>query len=277
MRVLFVFIYCYFSCSVFAQQLPDPLLSSISGGTAYSTVQHDAFGVLVNPAAVSRAGQMSAGLYSERRFALRDLQQLSGLLQFPFQRGGLGMQVDYSGSPRMNETTFGLAYGMPLGSQMDAGIRFRHYTLNMPGYVRSSTIWAEVGFLFKLTDQVITGFSLSRSTRTRLAADEPELMQVFRMGIGYQLSAKVLLVTDWLKQTNRALIGTCMLLYSFDEGLRLRAGWNLSTGQPVLGAGMSWKAMRSDIMMAYHPLLGFTPMLQFLWQSVNQKKEQTEK
>ena len=187
------------------------------------------------------------------------------------------MQVDYSGSARMNETTFGLAYGMPLGKQMDAGIRFRHYTLHIPGYVRSSTIWAEAGFLFKLTDQVITGFSFSRSTRSKIFAEEPEMTQVFRMGIGYQPSIKILLVTDWIKQTNMALIGTCMLLYSFDEGLRLRAGWNLSSGQPVFGAGMSWKAMRSDIMMAYHPLLGFTPMLQFQWQSVNQKKERTDK
>ncbi len=273
MRVLFVVFYCFYTCTTVSQQLPDPLLSAISGGSVYSPDQQDAFGVLVNPAAVSRAGQLSAGIFGERRYALRDLQQFSGLLQCPFQRGGLGMQVDYSGSARMNETTFGLAYGMPLGKQMDAGIRFRHYTLHIPGYVRSSTIWAEAGFLFKLTDQVITGFSFSRSTRSKIFAEEPEMTQVFRMGLGYQPSGKILLVTDWIKQTNRSLIGTCMVLYSFDEGLRLRAGWNLSTGQPVLGAGMCWKSMRSDIMMAYHPLLGFTPMLQFLWHSLNRKKE----
>ena len=273
MRVLFVLIHCFYTCTAVSQQLPDALLSVISGGSAYGPDQQDAFGVLVNPAVVSRAGHLSAGVFGERRYALKDLQQLSGLLQCPFQRGGFGMQVDYIGSARMNETTFGLAYGMPLGSQMDVGIRIRHYTLHIPGYVRSSTIWAEAGFLFKLTDQVVTGFSFSRSTRSRISAEEPGLSQVFRMGLGYRPSRKILLVTDWLKQTNRALIGTCMVLYSFDEGLRLRAGWNLSTGQPVLGVGMCWKSMRSDIMMAYHPLLGFTPMLQFLWDSLRRKKE----
>lgn len=274
MRHLAVIIYCCLSCSAFSQQLPDPLWSAFSGGTAYSPRQKDVFAVLVNPAAVSSAANISAGMYVERRYALKDLQHTSGLIQFPIQRGGLGLQLDYNGSSRMNETAFGIVYGMPLGSQLDAGIRFRYYMLNVPGYLQTSMIWGEAGFLFKLTDHVITGFSFCRSARTRISPGEPELIQVFRMGAGYHPPGKIMFVTDWLKQTNRPFLGNCFVYYSFEEGLHLRVGWNISTSQPVAGAGINWKSIRADIMISYHPILGCTPVFQFLWQSIHPSNKQ---
>jgi len=276
MRVLFVLFYCFYTYTAFSQHLPDPLLSALSGAGAYSTNHKDVYGVLVNPAAVAQTKNLSIGISTERRFALEGLQQSGGLIQFPCFRGGLGLQLDYAGSALMNELSLGLAYGKSLGSYLDVGIRMRYYTLNVPGYLRSSLIWAEAGFLFRLTDQVITGFSFSRSTRSRISPDEPDMTQVFRLGLGYQPSSSILLTTDWVKQTDRSLLGTCILLYSFEEGFHVRLGWNISTNQPLGGAGLNWKRFRTDLLISYHPHLGISPLLQCIWQPAYVKNKSSE-
>jgi hypothetical protein len=158
-----------------------------------------------------------------------------------------------------------LAYGKRLGDKLSTGLRFRYYQLQVPGYVRASALWAEAGLLFQLTHQLQTGFSFSRSTKPALVSKEPELSQRYRFGLGYEPSKHLIISTDWIKETNQPIIGTLAILYAFQEGLRLRAAWQTTTNQPVAGAGLFWKGSWTDIMVSYHPMLGFTPAFQMIW------------
>ena len=255
------------------QHLPNPLLSAVSAAGGYGNAHHDIFGVLVNPASIAHTTQFTAGIYGERRYMLEGLQQFCGILQFPFIKSGLGLQLDYNGSALMNESAFGLAYGKKLGDKLSTGLRFRYYQLQIPGHVRASALWAEAGLLFQLTPQLQTGFSLSRSTQSALSPTEQPLTQVYRFGLGYEPSKYVCISTDWIKETHKSLMGTLAILYAIEEGLRLRLAWQTTTNQPVAGAGFHWKGCWTDIIVSYHPMLGFTPAFQMMWGASTRKQK----
>ena len=271
MKHLFVLFFIGGMLLARGQHLPSPLLSAVSAAGGYGNTHQDVFAVLVNPANIAHATSFSAGIYGERRYMLEGLQQFCGVLQFPFLKSGLGLQLDYVGSALMNESAFGFSYGKQLGDKLSAGLRFRYYQLYAPGYVRASALWAEAGLLFQLTPQLQTGFSFSRSTKPSLASTEPDLTQIYRFGLGYDPSKHISISTDWIKETNQPLLGTIAILYAFQEGLRLRAAWQTTTNQPVAGAGLYWKGSWTDIMVSYHPMLGFTPAFQMMWNAPKRK------
>ncbi len=255
-----------------AQHLPDPLLSAAAGVGGYRKTNTDVFAVLSNPAAVAQATHFSAGMYGERKFLLKGLQQFCGLVQFPLRSAGVGIQLDYAGSYLMNETAVGMLYGKRLGTKLDLGLRFRYYHLNVPGHVQASALWAEAGCLFRLSEKVQSGFSFSRSTNPAIAAKEPHITQTYRMGIGYEASSRLFISADWMKQTNLDLQGNIIVLYAFEEGMRLRMGWQTLTSQPIIGAGLYWQHIWTDILMSYHPYLGFTPALQMMYAPWEKRK-----
>jgi hypothetical protein len=272
MRHLISFILCLHVCKLTAQQLPDPLLTAVAGASGYHPADQDAWGVLCNPASVAHTRDFTVGIYGERKFLLEGLQQFCGVVALPLPLSGLGLQLDYSGSFRMNETAFGMVYGRRLGDRMAAGLRFRYYGLRVPGHVRASALWAEAGVTYKLSERIYTGFSWSYATPYRLEKNEPPLFQSYRMGVGYEVSSRLYLMSEWLKHSRQDMQGSFVVRYVFEEGFRLRLGLNTLTAQPVIGAGIFWQKTWFDIMVAYHPYLGFTPGVQCVF-SPNHKNE----
>ncbi|MFN9710827.1 MAG: hypothetical protein ACK55K_05400 [Bacteroidota bacterium] len=271
MKHLFCLICCWGCLFIRSQHLPDPLLSAVAGMGAYGHSNTDVFGMLLNPASVANSATFSTGIYGERKYLLEGLQQFCGLLQFPLLKSGLGFQLDYVGSALMNETALGMVYGKMLGDRLSMGLRFQYYQLQVPGYVRAPALWAGAGLLFQLTPQLQTGFSFTRSAKPQLHSSEPPLTQVYRFGMGYEPSQRVCISTDWIKETNKDLMGTISLRYAFEEGFRLRLAWQTTTQQPVAGAGLYWKGTWTDLLISYHPHLGFTPAFQMSWNASGKK------
>lgn len=272
MRHLITLFLCFSVFVLRAQYLPDPLLSAVAGAGGYRISNHDAFGVLSNPASIAHTQSFTAGIYGERKFLLEGLQQFLGVIAFPLRSSGIGIQFDYVGSSLMNETSLGLVYGRKLADRMSVGVRFRYYGLQVPGHVQASALWAEAGVTYQLSNRIRAAFSFCRATNNKIHKDEPDLTLTYRMGVGYEVSPRLLITSDWIKQTHKEMQGSMVILYAFEEGFRLRMGWNTHTSQPIFGAGLFWQKTWIDILVAYHPYLGFTPGLQFVY-SVKEKNE----
>ena len=108
-----------------------------------------------------------------------------------------------------------------------------------------------------------------------IAADEPSITQVYRMGLGYDASPRLFIAVDCIKQTNQDLLGNMVIRYSFEEGLRVRMGWQTNISQPVIGAGLYWRHTWTDIIVSYHPYLGFTPAVQMIYVPEQKRKNKS--
>ncbi|MBU6157642.1 MAG: hypothetical protein KGP35_01305 [Bacteroidetes bacterium] len=265
MKHLFLLCVFGYTCAASAQQFPQLMLPHPVASGVYSADFADPFSLLMNPAARTASGKFSAGVYGERRFLLSALQQVTTVMQFPFANDAIGFKTQYFGSSYLNESSVGLVYGKKLTSQVSSGIALNYYHFNARGYLSTSSLIAEGGFLFRLTEELISGISVRLPTRRQLGKGHESLRSLYQFGLGYQPSDRLYLMVDTWKEAGRKMHSCVMIQYAFAEGFRLRGGWQSFSAQWLFSAGIFRHATWLDINLARHPYLGYSTGIQLLY------------
>jgi hypothetical protein len=243
------------------------------GMGAYSHHFVDVFSGSANQAALSRLPRAGGGVYGERRFMQDKLSNFQAVIGVPTGRGGWGVSATYLGSGEYNESQVGIAYGMQLG-QVDIGMQMNYAMVRAAGYGSDGTLVVEVGTIWHMTRQVHVGVHVFNPYGGKYGKQSQEKMAwVYKMGMGYEVSEKVLLSFDVIKQEDKDVTVLAGLQYALDGKLFVRAGLATATASPWMSVGWAWKNMRTDITGSYHPQLGFTPGLLLIF---NTGKERTE-
>jgi len=233
----------------------------------YSSVHSDAFSFTANQAALAGIKNFSAGFYGERRFLLEDLKSYQLACALPTSTGNFGLLGSYSGSSVFNESGLGLAYARNLG-QVDVGVQFNYYHVQITGYGNASTVNFEAGGILHVTDQFQTGVHIYNPTRASIGkAEEEKLPLIYSFGLGYDPSQKFFVGAEIQKQEDQPVNVTIGLQYSFDKKLFARAGISSATSSFYFGAGLLWNNLRVDVTASIHPSLGVTPGMLFVYNS----------
>jgi hypothetical protein len=252
-------------CShAFGQAVHSLPSSPYTGMGAYSFHFTDVFSSLSNQAALANMQQASAGIYAERKFLLA-LTQGTGIVALPTQHGNIGIVLHYFGAEGYNESQVALALAKKLG-RVDLGIRFNYTHIQVPAYGTDGAVSMELGTLWHISDQLHTGVQITNPLGGRFKRHAAEkLATVFRLGLGYEVTEKVLISTEIMKEENRPVNVLVGLQYHFMEKLFVRAGITTATTIPFMGVGLQWKNIRVDITANYHAQLGVTPGLMIVF------------
>ncbi len=258
-----------------AQTVRQPLSSMYPGIGAYSKNMADAFSMIVNPAALSNVKSSGVGVYGERRFLLSALNQYTAAGVFTTQSGNFGVQADYFGYSNYNETQLGLGYARSLGSKVDIGVKFNYFNLRLPVYGNASTFHFEAGVVMHLSDKLHAGFSvfnpvggvLNKQTKEKIAA-------VYRGGFGYEASERFFITAEIIKEENKNVGVNAAFQYALVKQFLLRGGINTLNSQPFVGAGIKMGQLRLDVAVNYHPQLGVSPAVMFLFNFKQQNDEE---
>ena len=92
--------------------------STAMGGAGVTLI--DLWAVHYNQAGLAGIEEITAGVYYENRFALKELSVKGGVLALPLPGTGqnvLGVSMSYFGYSEYNDTKVGLAYGKKLGDK----------------------------------------------------------------------------------------------------------------------------------------------------------------
>lgn len=205
------------------------------------------------------------------------LDELSGytaILAMPTSSGTFGFEGDYFGSSDFNENQLGLMYARKITAQIDAGVKFNYHTVRVAGYGNASAVNFEAGAIFHLTDKLHTGIHVYNPTSSKIGkSGDEKLASIYRFGLGYEVSEKVFLSTELVKQEDQQLSVNAGLQYNVHEKVFIRAGVSTYNNNSYAGVGLQLGFARIDINAAYHPQLGFTPGFLLLF---NFKKETKE-
>lgn len=273
MKKYLLFCYTFYTCVSQAQTVRQPLISSYPGLGAYSSAHADAFSFIINPAALANTTN-EAGVYSERRFLLNAFSQYTAVAAFQTNSGAFGLQADYFGYSNYNESQLSLAYALPLGSKVDAGVKFNYYNQRIPGYQSASTFYFEAGMLMHLSEKLHAGFSVYNPVGGNLdKAKNEKLAFMYRGGLGYEVSDKFFLSAEIIKEENKNVGVNAAFQYALVKQLLLRAGMNTVTAQTFIGVGLKFGQFRVDVATAYHQQLGLSPAVMLL---LDFKKKQIE-
>lgn len=250
-----------------AQSLRMPVSATYLRLTGYSQQFADAFSSGGNLGALARKQTFSAGLYSEKRFQLKELNTFNAALVLPAASGNFAWKGTYAGSPAYTESSAGLAYGRPLGRAVMVGVQFNYFSLKTAGYGKASTVGFDAGILLQLSPQLSAGMQAANPVGVSWGkAGLEQLPAVYTLGLGYDLSPQVFIALEAEKTEEQPVTVNAGLQYVVAEKLVTRAGVRTATELYYLGLGFQlFKALRIDATVSVHPYLGTTPGLLILY------------
>ena len=258
---LTLFVVCFIHCnSATAQSLRYSLAQPAISLSAYSQLQNDPLSFTGNQAALAQTKHSGFGIYSERRFMLKETSAYSLAAALPTRMGNFGLQLNYSGFKNFSENKIGLAYARGLGKKVNVGVQFNYYGYRVPVYGNASSINFEIGVLIHLTDKLITGVHVYNPVGGKMGKNGDEkLASVYKIGLGYDASENFFISSEVIKEEDKTVRVTAGLLYRFAKQFFAKAGFVSETGSVYGGAGVGWKELRLDISATYHAQLGFSP------------------
>jgi len=262
--LLAVFFYC--QAIVFAQMTRTPVSVIYPSLTTYSTQFKDAFSASFNSAALGGIKQFSAGIFSERRFLLEELSSYSFAAALPTASGNFGIKGHYYGGQNYHESTIGFGYGRTLGEKLAVGLSFNYHSLNAAGYGAASVLTFDAGLILQVTDVLQTGINVYNPVRMKMGkSGEEKLPAVYSVGLGYDVSPQLFIGTEAVKTEDQPLSINAGFHYAFADKLSARGGISSATSVYYLGFGVYIKNIRIDATASFHPYLGTTPGLLFIY------------
>jgi hypothetical protein len=253
------------------QTLRRPVSTGYTGLGAYSLNHVDIFSFTSNQASLAQLNNTSAGVYAERRFLLSELNNYTAVIGLPTTTGNFGMKANYSGFSDYNESKLGLAYARKLGEKVDIGAQFNYNGIRIAGYGNASAISFEIGTILHVTEKLHTGLRVNNPVGGKFGKDQQEkLSSLYSFGLGYDASEKFFVSIEIEKEEDQPVNVNAGLQYKFLPQLQARAGLSSATSSAWMGLGLTIKSFRFDVTAGYHPQLGITPGLLFLF-NLNKK------
>lgn len=249
-----------------AQTVRRPVAAVYTGLGAYSINQTDVFSFTTNQAALTQVKNFSAGVYGEKRFLLQELSLYQAAFALPTSSGNFGIKAGYYGFTDYNESQIGLAYARKLGEKLDVGVQFNYNGVKIAGYGNASAINFEIGTILHLTEKLNAGIHVYNPVGGKLGKNsEEKLASVYSFGMGYEASDKFFISSEIEKEENQPVNINAGLQYKFLPQLMARAGIATASSNAYFGVGFFLKSFRIDLTAAYHPQLGITPGLMFIY------------
>jgi len=242
------------------QMVRSPLSVRYIGIGTYSETFADVFSFVNNQAALSVVREATAGVYSESRFLLKELSLYQAAAALPVHKGGIGISATYTGFKNFSESQFGLAYGRALGEKASLGIAMNYNMVRVPGYGNAGAVICQLGCIFHVTEKLHAGWHVYNPLGGKFGKSSNEkIAAIYTMGFGYEISDQFFVTAEVAKEENQRVNISPAIHYAFLKQFFVRAGMMSSTANSFFGFGISWKIFRADLVLTWHPQLGFTP------------------
>ncbi|MDQ3193176.1 MAG: hypothetical protein M3Q58_16450 [Bacteroidota bacterium] len=223
----------------------------------------DLWSVHHNQAGLAGLDKMQAGIYYENRFLIPELSLKGLALAMPVKNGVFGLSVSQFGFALYNESKVGLSYAQKLGEKVSAGVQLDYLnTFIAEGYGNKGMITGEAGVQAELAPGLTIGAHIFNPFRVKLATHNNErIPTIMRLGLNYEISNKVLICAETLKDTDHKPVFRAGLEYNVIEQLYLRAGISSNPGMHTFGFGLNLKHFKIDFASSIHSVLGYSPMV----------------
>lgn len=241
--------------------------STAMGGATVTGI--DLWSAHHNQAGLGWLQNASAGVYYESRFLLKELGIGGFVFAYPTSSGTFALHATQFGYAQYNETKISLDYGMALNEKIAVGVGLNYQGIRVAAenYGNKTAFTAEVGVMAKLTDELTIGAHVFNLTRAKLAPYNDERIPTnFRLGIGYQVSSKVVINAETEKDIDHEAMFKVGVEYRVMDLLYLRGGISTEPTLTSFGFGLVLNNFLLDFSSNIHPTLGITPQFSLTYQ-----------
>ncbi len=239
-----------------------------SAGMGYTGVTlSDPWSVQNNQAGLGYVNNISAGMYYESHFLVNELSSKSVAFILPTQSGVFGVNMNYFGYDKYNETKIGLAYGKSFGEKISAGIQFDYLNTHIgDNYGNKRNVTFEVGILSKLTKSLTIGAHVFNPISVKITDyNDERIPAIFKLGLMYNFSDKVLVIAETEKNMNYKPVFKAGIEYHIIKEVYLRTGMSTNPTLNTFGIGVELKKLKIDFASSIHQTFGYSPQISILY------------
>jgi hypothetical protein len=250
--------------------------SAAMGG--YNVTFSDVWSTNNNQAGLGFIEDMSAGIYYENRFLLKETSYKACAFVLPVNKGAFGISIASFGYTAYSETKAGLSYGQRFGDKFSLGVQLNYLNTSLTQeYGSKTTITGAIGLIAKLSKELSLGVHVYNPNRSKLAEYNNERVPtIMKLGLDYRFSEKVMLAVSTEKDLDVDAIVNAGLEYHITDILYLRGGISTNPTQYAFGFGMQLKDFKVDLSSSFHQTLGITPGISIIYtRNKKSKKEST--
>jgi hypothetical protein len=249
--------------------------ASYTGMANSSVMLSSIWSVCHNQAGLANLKGLSAGVYYENRFFVKELSLKSAAIAVPTHSGNFALSFTYFGFSNYNETKIGLAYARDLGKFLTAGIQLGYvYTHLADIYGTKGAPVAEIGLQSEPLKDLLIGVHLYNPWRAKIADYQDErIPTIFRFGIGYRFASKVTLTSEIEKNLDVTTILKVGMELELVKNLFFRTGIVNHPIMNTFGMGYNFNGLQFDLSFSKHQILGYSTQASLSY--TLKKKEQT--
>lgn len=233
----------------------------------FSTTLSDLWSTNNNQAGLGFVKELSAGIYFENRFMLKETSYKAGAFVLPLKAGTFGFSITSFGYSAYSENKAGLSYGIKLAEKIAVGVQLNYLNNRLTGdYGQSNTFTAAIGVISPLTKELTVGVHVYNPNRTKLADYNNERVPtIMKLGLDYKFSEKVFLAVEAEKDINFSPVVKVGVEYHAIEMLYLRGGISTNPTLSSFGFGLKFPQFKLDFSTSFHQTLGLTPSVSLIY------------
>lgn len=217
--------------------------------------------VSANQAGLAWQEGWQAGLFAGNRFFVKELSMESLSLTWAGKPGAFGLSISHYGFRSYHEFSAGLSYALKFGKRFSMGVKLGYLQLSIAeGYGSKGALTSAIGWMYRPDDAWTLGMQVCNPVPVRLTSyPEERLPTIFRLGVGYALSGKLLILLEGEKDLEHSLIIRTGAEMRMGKGFFTRIGLHSGPFTVTAGVGLVMGKLSADIAMEYHTVLGFSP------------------
>ncbi|MFY0253778.1 hypothetical protein ACDQ55_07455 [Chitinophaga sp. 30R24] len=240
-----------------AQTLLTPIGKNTGVG-GYSRHFQQVLSAWTNPAGLSCLTGITAGVYAENRFLLKDIPFYAAILAISGQQGTFSGHVVRLGNTAWYRQTVGLAYGRSLGKHIGAGLQFNYGSTMAQGVSALTAFSYTGGLLWHISEQFHTGVQIGQ-----IVGQPPG----YSGGIGFEASRDCL-ITGEVSRTGTTTGVKAAACYRIIRALALEVGIASRPANQYAAVAFYVRSLRIELSGGFHSQLGITPATSLIWQHV---------
>jgi hypothetical protein len=277
--LLIIAFFCFADIqSGFAQVINDPVGARSTAMAGVNATLSDVWSANNNQAGLAFVEDLSAGLYYENRFLLKETSYKAGAFVLPTKTGAFGVSIASFGFTEFMETRAGLSYGLKFSERFAVGVQMNYLRTSLTQEFGSkNSVTGAVGLIGKLNDEITIGAHVYNPNRSKLAEyDNERIPTVMKLGMDYRFSEKLMIVVETEKDIDFDAIVKFGVEYQFMDILYVRGGISNNPTSSAFGFGLIMKNFILEASSSFHQTLGMTPGISLIYKNPSSKNKKVK-